>query len=134
MSITMCASCSSRQHYWRPVAARSLRAYGVKLRAACRAGYTTMFMYLRCPSPKKPLTEIDPAPFFSTSTVGSSTQSVRAACDGLPLPMQVDIRTMVSTLSVHVHMCSMVSRKSRPALRPPQLIGPRNQRAQLFTP
>ena len=48
-----CPAYTSLQHYWRPVAKRSLEAYGVKLHAACHASYTTMFTYVRCPTPKK---------------------------------------------------------------------------------
>ena len=62
---THVATYSSLQHYWRAVAERSLRVYKVKMHAACHDGYTAMFTYLRCPSPRKPLCELDPAPFFS---------------------------------------------------------------------
>ena len=59
------ATFSAVQHYWRPVAERSLLTYGVKLHAACHEGYTSMYVYLRCPTPKKPLRELDAAPYFS---------------------------------------------------------------------
>ena len=62
---THAATYSSVQHYWRAVAAHSLRVYKVKMHAACHEGYTSMYTYLRCPSPKKPLSELDTAPFFS---------------------------------------------------------------------
>lgn len=53
------------QHYWRPIAQRSVEHYNVKLHAACHDGYTSMYVYLRCPTPKKPLAELDQSPFFS---------------------------------------------------------------------
>ena len=56
---------TSKQHYWTGVARRSLEAYKVKLHAACHDGYTTMYVYLRCPTPRKPLAELDPSPYFS---------------------------------------------------------------------
>lgn len=59
------ATYCSLQHYWRPVARRSLQEYKVKLHAACHEGYASMYIYLRCPSPKKPIAEIDAAPFYS---------------------------------------------------------------------
>lgn len=55
----------SRQHYWRPVAKRSLEVYHVQLHAACHSGYASMYQYLRAPSLRKPLAEIDTAAYFS---------------------------------------------------------------------
>ena len=37
----------------------------MKIHAACHDGYTTMFAYLRCQTPKKPLSELDGNPYFS---------------------------------------------------------------------
>ena len=56
---------TAQQHYWKPVARCSLQKYGVKLHAACHDGYTSMYVYLRCPTPRKPLAELDPSPYFS---------------------------------------------------------------------
>ena len=58
------AYCSMR-HYWRVVAEISLRKYHVKLHCAAHEGYTTMYAYIRCPTPKKPLSELDPSPYWS---------------------------------------------------------------------
>ena len=55
----------SRAHRWRQVAKRSLEHHGVKLHAACHEGYTSMYRYVRQPSSKKPLWEIDAEPFLS---------------------------------------------------------------------
>ena len=53
------ATCyASEKHYWAPIARRSLEL-GVKLHAAVHDGYSMMYAYIRCPSAKKPLTEID---------------------------------------------------------------------------
>ena len=54
----------SVQHYWKPVAQRSL-TLGVKLHAACHDGYSIMYTYVRCPSPRKPLPELDPDLWYS---------------------------------------------------------------------
>ena len=56
---------TSRQHYWRPVAQRALEVHNVKLHAACHDGYASMYFYLRNPTPRKPLLELDAVPFFS---------------------------------------------------------------------
>ena len=53
-----CPCYTQERHYWAPVARRSLEL-GVKLHAACHNGYTMMYVYVRCPSPKKPLAELD---------------------------------------------------------------------------
>ena len=55
---------TSEQHYWAPVARRSLEL-GVKLHAACHNGYTMMYVYVRCPSPKKPVSELDADLWYS---------------------------------------------------------------------
>ena len=56
---------TSRQHYWRPVAERSLQQYNVKLHAACHEGYVTMYRYVACQSVRKPLSELDAELFLS---------------------------------------------------------------------
>lgn len=38
---------------------------GVQLNAVAHDGYTSMFAYLRSPTAKKPLPELDPEPYFS---------------------------------------------------------------------
>ena len=37
----------------------------MKLHCAAHEGYTTMYAYIRCPTPKKPLSEIDNDAFWS---------------------------------------------------------------------
>ena len=59
-----CPCYTSLRHYWAPVARRSLEL-GVKLHAARHEGYTTMYVYVTCPSPRKPLAELDAAVWFS---------------------------------------------------------------------
>ena len=59
-----CPCYTSLQHYWAPVARRSLEL-GVKLHAACHDGYTAMYVYIVCPSPKKPLHDLDSDVWFS---------------------------------------------------------------------
>ena len=53
------ATYSTNQHRWKQVAQLSLEKYNVKLHAACRDGYTCMYEYLKVPSDKKPITELD---------------------------------------------------------------------------
>ena len=55
---------TAQQNYWKPVARCSLQKYGVKLHAACHDGYTSMYVYLRCPTPRKPFAELDPSPIL----------------------------------------------------------------------
>ena len=54
---------SSNQHMWKLVAERSLSQYHIKMHAACHDGYSSMYEYVRRPSAKKPLSELD-AEFF----------------------------------------------------------------------
>ena len=42
---------TSQAHYWKPVARRSLEL-GVKLHVARHDGYTAMYVYVMCPTPK----------------------------------------------------------------------------------
>ena len=63
---------TSEQHYWKPVAARSLQM-GVKLHAARHDGYTMMYVYVKCPSPKKPVPELDPHVWHSEDHPGGKT-------------------------------------------------------------
>ena len=55
------------QHYWHKVAKRALDVYNVKLHAACHEGYTTMYQYVRAPSVRKPLSELDSSCYLSDS-------------------------------------------------------------------
>lgn len=59
------ATFCSDQHYWNKVAKHSLQKYGVPLNAVAHHGYITMYAYLRQPSKKKPLQEIDAEPYMS---------------------------------------------------------------------
>lgn len=59
-----CPCYTAAAHYWRPVAKRSLEL-GVKLHAACHDGYTIMYAYVKNPTRKKPLAELDQQLWFS---------------------------------------------------------------------
>ena len=59
------ATFCSDQHYWNKVAKHSLQKYGVPLNAVAHNGYIVMYAYLRQPSTKKPLQEIDAEPYLS---------------------------------------------------------------------
>ena len=63
-------TCTSKQHYWNPVAKRSLEAYGVKLHAACHDGYTAMYFYIRHTSAKMDALAMFPLPSSSKSPHG----------------------------------------------------------------
>ena len=59
------AACyASEKHYWKAVARRSLEL-GVKLHAAPHDGYSTMYTYIRHPTTKKPIAELDHSPWHS---------------------------------------------------------------------
>ena len=62
-----CACFCSSQHYWNKIAKHSLQKYGVPLNAVAHDSYITMYAYLRQPSRKKPLQEIDAEPCLSES-------------------------------------------------------------------
>ena len=53
-----CLCYTSEKHYWKVVARRSFEL-GVKLHAAVHDGYSMMYAYVRCPTAKKPMTELD---------------------------------------------------------------------------
>jgi len=55
----------SVQHYWNKVAKISLEKHQVPLNAVAHSGYTEMYAYLRRPSKKKPLSELDAEPYLS---------------------------------------------------------------------
>ena len=60
-----CAAFTHKQHYWNNVAKLSLKKYKVPLNAVAHESYTEMYEYLRVPSGKKPLCELDAAPWTS---------------------------------------------------------------------
>jgi hypothetical protein len=49
----------SKRHMWKSVADISYKKYRVKLHAACHSGYASMYNYVKNPSSKKPLSELD---------------------------------------------------------------------------
>jgi len=55
----------TKQHLWKRVAELSLSKYHVQIHAACHDGYTSMYNYIRKPSAKKPLSELDAEPYLS---------------------------------------------------------------------
>lgn len=55
----------NRQHYWEKVVRISRENFKVCLNAVTHTGYTTMFRYLREPSLKKPLQELDAELYLS---------------------------------------------------------------------
>ena len=59
------ATFSARQHYWSKVAKASLAKYSVPLNAVAHDSYATMYAYLRRPTKKKPLCELDAEPYMS---------------------------------------------------------------------
>ena len=59
------ATFCSKQHYWNKVAKVSLAKYNVPLNAVAHDSYATMYAYLRRPTKKKPLSELDAEPYMS---------------------------------------------------------------------
>ena len=59
------ATASSCQHMWSKVAKISREKYNVYISAVSHDTYASMFAYLRRPTKKKPLHELDHTPFFS---------------------------------------------------------------------
>ena len=53
------------KHYWRKVRSISASRYNIHLNAVAHDGYTSMYRYLKSPSKKKPLHELDQNPFTS---------------------------------------------------------------------
>lgn len=61
------AACACTQrHYWNKVATIS-RKKGVYINAVEHSFYVTMYEYLRVPTKKKPVFELDPTPYFSVN-------------------------------------------------------------------
>jgi hypothetical protein len=52
-------------HFWKRVRKISAERYRIHLNAAAHDSYTTMFKYLRVPTSKKKVHELDAAPYFS---------------------------------------------------------------------
>ena len=59
------ATFSITQHRWKQVRKISAGRYHIHLNAVAHEAYSTMFQYLRAPTSRKPLHELDPQPFFS---------------------------------------------------------------------
>ena len=55
----------SLNHYWRRVRKTSAEKYYIQLNAVAHDAYATMYQYLRCPTKKKPLFELDATPYYS---------------------------------------------------------------------
>ncbi len=52
-------------HRWKQIRKLSADVYHIQLDAVAHKTYSTMYNYLRVPSHRKPVHELDPAPFFS---------------------------------------------------------------------
>ena len=59
------ATFSTKQHYWNRIAKLSAEKYNIHLNAVAHDSYATMYAYLRRPTAKKPLTELDAEPHLS---------------------------------------------------------------------
>ena len=55
----------SDPHRWAQIRRLSAEKYNIQLNAVAHETYTTMYQYLRSPTDRKPLSELDPTPFFS---------------------------------------------------------------------
>ena len=55
----------SKRHKWKAVASLSYEKYKVKMHAACHSGYSSMYNYIKCASPKKPMSELDAEVYLS---------------------------------------------------------------------
>jgi hypothetical protein len=72
-----CPVFCTEQHHWNKVAKLSLVKYRVPLNAVRHNSYTEMYQYLRQPSAKKPLSELDSMPFYSRAhPQGESLQTL----------------------------------------------------------
>ena len=52
-------------HRWAQIRRLSAEKYNIQLNAVAHESYTTMYQYLRAPTDRKPLSELDPTPFLS---------------------------------------------------------------------
>ena len=61
------ATVSSKKHMWLPIVKHSRDEYGVNLNVSKKLSraYSEQFAYIREASTKKPLSELDPTPYFS---------------------------------------------------------------------
>ena len=60
-----CPTFASNKYYWKKVRNHSAEKYHIQLNAVAHEGYSTMFMYVRVPTAKKPLHELDAQLFLS---------------------------------------------------------------------
>ena len=60
-----CPSFCTQQHYWNKVAKHSLEKYTVPLNAKAHDGYASMYAYVRVPTQKKKLQDLDAEPYMS---------------------------------------------------------------------
>lgn len=60
------ATYSSLSHFWRRVRKISADKYHIQLNAVAHDAYSTMYRYLREPSEKKPVQELDATPYHSS--------------------------------------------------------------------
>ena len=86
------ATFSSTAHYWRRIRQVSAEKYRVHLNAVAHDGHTSMYRYLRCPTQKKPLAELDPdAEHSAGHPKGDALKAARdgredAPCARVPCP------------------------------------------------
>ena len=61
------ATVATKRHMWLPIVKRSREQHGVNLNVSLKSfqGYAAQFEYIRSPSNKKPLAELDQQPYFS---------------------------------------------------------------------
>ena len=70
------------KHYWNKVAKISLKKYNIPLNAVAHDSYATMYAYVRHPTKKKPLQELDAEPFLSPKHPrGQELQELLAASE-----------------------------------------------------
>ena len=60
-----CITSCAKQHYWNKIARISLQKYKIPLNAVEHSSYTQMWRYIREPSGKKPLSELDAEVYLS---------------------------------------------------------------------
>lgn len=59
------ATRASEPFRWKRIREISAERYNIQLNAVAHETYSTMFCYLRCPTTKKPVHELDASPYFS---------------------------------------------------------------------
>jgi hypothetical protein len=60
-----CATFASEKYYWRRIRQIAWKKHQIQLNAVAHDGYSTMYRYLKCPTTKKPLHELDPQAYAS---------------------------------------------------------------------